>query len=70
LQQLARLFYFILLQRVRTTEIKYFMQVILFQLFYFTCTTGFKLWFYTGVPRRQPQCRSGLATLTSVGAIP
>ena len=30
LQQLARLFYFILLQRVRTTAIKYFMQVILF----------------------------------------
>jgi len=34
LQQLARLFYFILLQRVCTTAIKHFMQVI---LFYFSC---------------------------------
>jgi len=30
LQQLARLFYFILLQRIHTTAIKHFMQVILF----------------------------------------
>ena len=34
LQQLASLFYFILLQRVRTTAIKYFIQVI---LLYFSC---------------------------------
>jgi len=42
------MFYFILLQRVHTTAIKYFMQVI---LFYFTCFILLVRRHYTAVTR-------------------